>query len=193
MYTILLMKCLSNWWWFDGQILGRGGEPRWRFHDLWGQSLQPQGLSLQELCNVCSGENMFWVFLSLSHVLKINWDDDRRISLGQITDGVKPTLSELEKFEDQPEGIDLEVVTESGTSAPGLDSGGLTWTNHSLKHEEDVMVCLYLYARDQARSVNTTCKLVTMWRCVRESWSTCREKSLVWTETRSPLCPNMRI
>lgn len=33
----------------------------------------------------------------------------------QITDGVKPTLSELEKFEDQPEGIDLEVVTESGT------------------------------------------------------------------------------
>ncbi|XP_030921720.1 transcription elongation factor SPT5, partial [Geospiza fortis] len=30
-----------------------------------------------------------------------------------ITEGVKPTLSELEKFEDQPEGIDLEVVTES--------------------------------------------------------------------------------
>ncbi|KFO71672.1 Transcription elongation factor SPT5 [Cuculus canorus] len=29
-----------------------------------------------------------------------------------ITEGVKPTLSELEKFEDQPEGIDLEVVTE---------------------------------------------------------------------------------
>lgn len=36
--------------------------------------------------------------------------------LTQITDGVKPTLSELEKFEDQPEGIDLEVVTESGLS-----------------------------------------------------------------------------
>lgn len=36
------------------------------------------------------------------------------LSLGaQITEGVKPTLSELEKFEDQPEGIDLEVVTES--------------------------------------------------------------------------------
>uniref|UniRef100_A0A8D0KEQ0 Transcription elongation factor SPT5 n=1 Tax=Salvator merianae TaxID=96440 RepID=A0A8D0KEQ0_SALMN len=30
-----------------------------------------------------------------------------------ITEGVKPTLSELEKFEDQPEGIDLEIVTES--------------------------------------------------------------------------------
>lgn len=37
------------------------------------------------------------------------------VFLRQITDGVKPTLSELEKFEDQPEGIDLEVVTESGT------------------------------------------------------------------------------
>lgn len=36
-----------------------------------------------------------------------------RFSLSQITEGVKPTLSELEKFEDQPEGIDLEVVTES--------------------------------------------------------------------------------
>lgn len=36
------------------------------------------------------------------------------VFLVQITDGVKPTLSELEKFEDQPEGIDLEVVTESG-------------------------------------------------------------------------------
>lgn len=31
----------------------------------------------------------------------------------KITEGVKPTLSELEKFEDQPEGIDLEVVTET--------------------------------------------------------------------------------
>ncbi|KAM7398801.1 hypothetical protein PAMP_018111 [Pampus punctatissimus] len=36
-----------------------------------------------------------------------------------ITDGVKPTLSELEKFEDQPEGIDLEVVTESGAAPAG--------------------------------------------------------------------------
>ncbi|XP_026546501.1 transcription elongation factor SPT5 [Notechis scutatus] len=45
--------------------------------------------------------------------------DAEKIRLGnvirasRITDGVKPTLSELEKFEDQPEGIDLEVVTES--------------------------------------------------------------------------------
>uniref|UniRef100_G3TQX0 Transcription elongation factor SPT5 n=1 Tax=Loxodonta africana TaxID=9785 RepID=G3TQX0_LOXAF len=38
-----------------------------------------------------------------------------------ITEGVKPTLSELEKFEDQPEGIDLEVVTEStGIWSPSL-------------------------------------------------------------------------
>jgi len=36
----------------------------------------------------------------------------------QITDGVKPTLSELEKFEDQPEGIDLEVVTETTGRQP---------------------------------------------------------------------------
>ena len=34
---------------------------------------------------------------------------------------MKPTLSELEKFEDQPEGIDLEVVTE----ASGKHSWGL--------------------------------------------------------------------
>ena len=34
-------------------------------------------------------------------------------TFSQITEGVKPTLSELEKFEDQPEGIDLEVVTET--------------------------------------------------------------------------------
>lgn len=39
----------------------------------------------------------------------------------QITEGVKPTLSELEKFEDQPEGIDLEVVTESTGRDRGHD------------------------------------------------------------------------
>lgn len=43
-------------------------------------------------------------------------------SVRQITDGVKPTLSELEKFEDQPEGIDLEVVTESGEHAEAMGS-----------------------------------------------------------------------
>lgn len=35
---------------------------------------------------------------------------------------MKPTLSELEKFEDQPEGIDLEVVTESGRTGGGSGS-----------------------------------------------------------------------
>lgn len=49
-------------------------------------------------------------------------------SVRQITDGVKPTLSELEKFEDQPEGIDLEVVTESGQC--GADSSGLCPRSH---------------------------------------------------------------
>ncbi|KAK7881031.1 hypothetical protein WMY93_030620 [Mugilogobius chulae] len=44
-----------------------------------------------------------------------------------ITDGVKPTLSELEKFEDQPEGIDLEVVTESGKEKEHNLQAGDTW------------------------------------------------------------------
>lgn len=47
-----------------------------------------------------------------------------------ITDGVKPTLSELEKFEDQPEGIDLEVVTESGKER-----------EHNLQAGDNVEVC----------------------------------------------------
>ncbi|XP_078489937.1 transcription elongation factor SPT5 isoform X4 [Ciona intestinalis] len=32
-------------------------------------------------------------------------------------DGIKPTLSELEKFEEQPEGLDIELVTESGNKS----------------------------------------------------------------------------
>ncbi|KAM9811761.1 LOW QUALITY PROTEIN: transcription elongation factor SPT5 [Syngnathus typhle] len=47
-----------------------------------------------------------------------------------ITDGVKPTLSELEKFEDQPEGIDLEVVSESGKER-----------EHNLQAGDNVEVC----------------------------------------------------
>ncbi|KAK5904207.1 hypothetical protein CesoFtcFv8_005795 [Champsocephalus esox] len=47
-----------------------------------------------------------------------------------ITDGVKPTLSELEKFEDQPDGIDLEVVTESGKER-----------EHNLQAGDNVEVC----------------------------------------------------
>ncbi|PIO40199.1 hypothetical protein AB205_0072600 [Aquarana catesbeiana] len=48
-----------------------------------------------------------------------------------ITDGVKPTLSELEKFEDQPEGVDLEVVTESAGKE----------REHSLQPGDNVEVC----------------------------------------------------
>uniref|UniRef100_A0AAR2KU47 Transcription elongation factor SPT5 n=1 Tax=Pygocentrus nattereri TaxID=42514 RepID=A0AAR2KU47_PYGNA len=48
-----------------------------------------------------------------------------------ITDGVKPTLSELEKFEDQPEGIDLEVVTET----TGKER------EHNLQAGDNVEVC----------------------------------------------------
>lgn len=45
-----------------------------------------------------------------------------RLCPWQITEGVKPTLSELEKFEDQPEGIDLEVVTESTGTQGGFSA-----------------------------------------------------------------------
>uniref|UniRef100_A0A673HAP1 Transcription elongation factor SPT5 n=1 Tax=Sinocyclocheilus rhinocerous TaxID=307959 RepID=A0A673HAP1_9TELE len=48
-----------------------------------------------------------------------------------ITEGVKPTLSELEKFEDQPEGIDLEVVTET----TGKER------EHNLQAGDNVEVC----------------------------------------------------
>lgn len=48
-----------------------------------------------------------------------------------ITEGVKPTLSELEKFEDQPEGIDLEVVTET----TGKER------EHTLQPGDNVEVC----------------------------------------------------
>ncbi|TSN39346.1 Transcription elongation factor SPT5 [Bagarius yarrelli] len=48
-----------------------------------------------------------------------------------ITDGIKPTLSELEKFEDQPEGIDLEVVTET----TGKER------EHNLQAGDNVEVC----------------------------------------------------
>ena len=55
------------------------------------------------------------------------------LSLGaQITEGVKPTLSELEKFEDQPEGIDLEVVTES----TGIWSRSVTQVKEGAAHGE---------------------------------------------------------
>ncbi|KAF0030942.1 hypothetical protein F2P81_017673 [Scophthalmus maximus] len=53
-----------------------------------------------------------------------------KAKMSLITDGVKPTLSELEKFEDQPEGIDLEVVTESGKER-----------EHNLQAGDNVEVC----------------------------------------------------
>lgn len=101
----------------------------------------------------------------------------------QITDGVKPTLSELEKFEDQPEGLDLEVVTESGdfqtpqghregrsssNIAVGSSRGRCCRTNNTSKSHftpggDKGVLCL------QGRSENTTCRLETTWRFVRES------------------------
>uniref|UniRef100_A0A3Q1EY02 Transcription elongation factor SPT5 n=1 Tax=Acanthochromis polyacanthus TaxID=80966 RepID=A0A3Q1EY02_9TELE len=51
----------------------------------------------------------------------------KSFAMSAITDGVKPTLSELEKFEDQPEGIDLEVVTKE--------------REHNLQAGDNVEVC----------------------------------------------------
>ncbi|XP_074659963.1 transcription elongation factor SPT5-like isoform X2 [Tubulanus polymorphus] len=49
-----------------------------------------------------------------------------------IAEGVKPTLSELEKFEDQPEGIDVELVPESKSS---------TEVTHTFASGDMVEVC----------------------------------------------------
>lgn len=48
-----------------------------------------------------------------------------------IIDGVKPTLSELERFEEQPEGIDLEIPPEKEDKA----------LTHSFSAGDNVEVC----------------------------------------------------
>ncbi|ENN71835.1 hypothetical protein YQE_11454 [Dendroctonus ponderosae] len=48
-----------------------------------------------------------------------------------IVDGVKPTLAELERFEEQPEGIDLELPTEKEDKA----------VTHSFSAGDNVEVC----------------------------------------------------
>lgn len=81
-----------------------------------------------------------------------------RLCSWQITEGVKPTLSELEKFEDQPEGIDLEVVTESTGKRvpppcpPAVPAAGPSPSPLS-----------------QGRNESTTSSPVTTWRCARAS------------------------
>ncbi|CAM9491533.1 unnamed protein product [Lampetra planeri] len=49
-----------------------------------------------------------------------------------IIEGVKPTLSELEKFEDQPEGVDLELVSEAK---------GKGEKDHNFQPGDNVEVC----------------------------------------------------
>uniref|UniRef100_UPI00358F343B transcription elongation factor SPT5-like isoform X2 n=1 Tax=Myxine glutinosa TaxID=7769 RepID=UPI00358F343B len=49
-----------------------------------------------------------------------------------ISEGVKPTLSELEKFEDQPDGINLELIT---------DVKGKGEKDHSFQPGDNVEVC----------------------------------------------------
>lgn len=48
-----------------------------------------------------------------------------------IIDGVKPTLAELERFEEQPEGIDLELPTEKEDKV----------VTHSFSAGDNVEVC----------------------------------------------------
>lgn len=48
-----------------------------------------------------------------------------------IIDGVKPTLAELERFEEQPEGIDLELPIEKEDKA----------VTHSFSAGDNVEVC----------------------------------------------------
>lgn len=56
-----------------------------------------------------------------------------------IAEGVKPTLSELERFEEAPEGIDLEL---SGTPATGITAGkDDTTVTHSFSNGDNVEVC----------------------------------------------------
>lgn len=45
--------------------------------------------------------------------------------------GVKPTLSELEKFEESPEGIDFEVPTTTKDTGPG----------HTFSAGDNVEIC----------------------------------------------------
>ncbi|KAJ8683478.1 hypothetical protein QAD02_019270 [Eretmocerus hayati] len=56
-----------------------------------------------------------------------------------IADGVKPTLSELEKFEEAPEGVDLEL---SGTPLTGVTAGKDESTvSHTFSTGDNVEVC----------------------------------------------------
>lgn len=56
-----------------------------------------------------------------------------------IVEGVKPTLSELEKFEESPEGIDIEL---SGTPSTGVSTGKEDSTvTHSFSNGDNVEVC----------------------------------------------------
>lgn len=79
----------------------------------------------------------------------------------QITEGVKPTLSELEKFEDQPEGIDLEVVTESTGKWVPLPSSPCCLRCSAVPSLSPPL--------PQGRNESTTSSPVTTWRCARVS------------------------
>jgi transcription elongation factor SPT5 len=56
------------------------------------------------------------------------------INITLFTSGVKPTLSELERFEEAPEGIDIELPS---TGAGGKDDV----TSHNFSAGDNVEVC----------------------------------------------------
>lgn len=55
-----------------------------------------------------------------------------------IAEGVKPTLSELEKFEEAPEGVDLEL---SGTPITGVTNGKEDAVMHTFRNGDNVEIC----------------------------------------------------
>lgn len=56
-----------------------------------------------------------------------------------IAEGVKPTLSELEKFEEAPEGVDLEL---SGAPVTGVSAGKKEQSvSHTFSPGDNVEVC----------------------------------------------------
>lgn len=55
-----------------------------------------------------------------------------------IAEGVKPTLSELERFEEAPEGVELDISGAPGTGAGNKEDTAIT---HSFSTGDNVEVC----------------------------------------------------
>lgn len=55
-----------------------------------------------------------------------------------IAEGVKPTLSELERFEEAPEGVEIDLSGTPGTGTSGKEDQAVT---HSFSNGDNVEVC----------------------------------------------------